>query len=165
MTGAAAPAPHSAHPGEIVSDLARDILAVTGRNLGLVPLPRLRDAIEASWDSRTSYLGVTCPGNPALGQCYPTARVVQWFFPELDIVSGEVQTPSSVECHFWNVRPGADALTHVDLSWDQFPAGSTVRNFELLDRTALGDSRPTLARCRLLLERVLVRLAAEPESA
>ena len=139
------------------------MLAAPGRDLRLVRLSRLKDAIEASWDSRTAYLGATRPGNPALGQCYPTARLVQWFFPEMEIVSGEVLAGAMVEHHFWNVQPRSG--THIDFSWGQFPSGSTVRSFEVLDRTAFGDSPPTIARCQLLLERVLARLAAEPESA
>jgi hypothetical protein len=92
--------------------------------------------------------------------------VVQWFFPEFDIVAGKVETGTGIECHFWNLRryPGG-TLSHIDLSWDQFPAGSIVQNFKVLDRTMLGDSPPTIARCQLLLERVLARLAAEQESA
>jgi hypothetical protein len=124
-------------------------------------LTRLAAALEKSWDSRTAYLGATRPGNPAFGQCYPTARVVQWFFPETEIASGQIDTGSSLEAHFWNVEPSADGLVHIDLSWQQFPPGSAVREFELLDRTALGDSPPTIARCQLLLERVLTLLALE----
>jgi len=37
-----------------------------------VDLIALREALEASWDARTSYGGVWEEGNPALGQCYPT---------------------------------------------------------------------------------------------
>jgi hypothetical protein len=39
-----------------------------------VDLIALREALEASWSARTSYGGVWEEGNPALGQCYPTAR-------------------------------------------------------------------------------------------
>ncbi|HEX8213940.1 MAG TPA: hypothetical protein VF582_00545 [Allosphingosinicella sp.] len=165
MTGGAASAPEAAPHDAIVSPEAREMLAVPARDLRLVPLSRLTRALEASWDSRTAYLGAASPGNAALGQCYPTARVVQWFFPELEIVRGEVDTGSSVECHFWNIGRDSGILAHVDLSWAQFPAASVVRSFEVLDRTALDDSQPTIARCRLLLDRVLVRLAAEQESA
>jgi hypothetical protein len=124
-------------------------------------LTRLAAALEKSWDSRTAYLDAARPGNPAFGQCYPTARVVQWFFPETEIASGKVDTGSSIEAHFWNVEPTADGLAHIDLSWQQVPPGSTVTEFHLLDRTALGDSPPTVARCRLLLERVRMLLAQE----
>ncbi|MBC7546228.1 hypothetical protein H7171_00605 [Candidatus Saccharibacteria bacterium] len=40
---------------------------------------KIREALEASWDEKTSYLAVKQEGNPALGQCYPTSRVVQHF--------------------------------------------------------------------------------------
>ena len=42
-----------------------------------VALASLAIALEASWDHLTAYRGVVCAGNPALGQCYPTSRVVQ----------------------------------------------------------------------------------------
>lgn len=130
--------------------------AGSGRSDRVAPA-RLARALEASWDARTAYRGITQAGNPAFGQCYPTARVVQWFHPEYDVAKGEVWTGTRVEQHFWNVR-GADAQV-LDLSWQQFPAGSVVRDFVLLDRTAFGDSAATVARCALLLERVLAQLA------
>ncbi|HEX8535308.1 MAG TPA: hypothetical protein VF662_14175 [Allosphingosinicella sp.] len=126
--------------------------------LPCVSLPRLRAALEASWDSRTAYLGASEAGNPALGQCYPTSRVVQWFFPRFEIASGEVDTGRGVEWHFWNVDPSAEPPVHVDLTWQQFGAGAKVTQFKLLDRLQLGDSPPTVERCRLLLERVLIQL-------
>lgn len=124
-----------------------------------VSLARLKSALEASWDGRTAYLGAHEAGNPALGQCYPTARVVQWFFPRLEIASGEVNTGSATEWHLWNIDPEGDPPNHVDLTWQQFGPGSRVTQFRILDREALGDSPPTIERCRLLLERVLARLA------
>lgn len=53
-------------------------------------LLKIREALEASWDEKTSYLAVKQEGNPALGQCYPTSRVVQHFFPETEIIKGKV---------------------------------------------------------------------------
>ena len=53
---------------------------------------RLREVLEASWDSETSYGGAMKQGNPAYGQCYSTARGVQYFFPETEIAEGEVWT-------------------------------------------------------------------------
>jgi hypothetical protein len=123
-----------------------------------VDLASLAAALEACWDHRTAYRGITQPGNPAFGQCYPTARVVQWFYPEVEILCGDVWTGSSIECHFWNSRGGADEAEWIDLSWKQFPASSIVKRFEVLDRTTLGDSPATLERCGLLLERVLAHL-------
>ena len=121
-------------------------------------LPQLRLALEASWDCRTAYLEAYQPGNAALGQCYPTSRVVQWFFPQLEIASGDVDTGSTLEAHFWNVDVAANPVQHIDLTWTQFAAGSKVTRFRLLDRNALNDSPPTVMRCRLLLERVLTTL-------
>lgn len=125
-------------------------------------LPRLAVALEASWDHRTAYLGVTRPGNPAFGQCYPTTRVVQFFYPEVEIACGDVWTGSGTECHFWNVRGSGPGAEWIDLSWQQFPPGSAVQRFSLLDRRTLGDSPPTVERCALLLRRVLAYLGDSP---
>jgi hypothetical protein len=125
-----------------------------------VALDRLACAIEASWAPDTAYLGVAEPGNPALGQCYPTSRVVQWFHPEFEIARGAVWTGVRAECHFWNVHGADDQAEWIDLSWKQFPPGSVVEACELLDRKALGDSPAAIARCERLLRRVLDQLAA-----
>jgi hypothetical protein len=50
----------------------------------------LREALTASWDKRTAYLEVERMGNPALGQCYPTSRTVQHYYPETEIIKGKV---------------------------------------------------------------------------
>jgi hypothetical protein len=113
---------------------------------------------EASWDRSTAYLEAFEPGNAALGQCYPTARVVQWFFPRFEIARGRVNTGSSIEAHFWNVDPRAAPPEHVDLTWSQFPATSKVVDYELLDSHLLGDSLPTTLRCQVLLDRIMARL-------
>ncbi|PTS73351.1 hypothetical protein DBR17_18470 [Sphingomonas sp. HMWF008] len=128
-----------------------------------VDLPVLARALEASWDHLTSYQGATRPGNPAYGQCYPTSRVVQWFYPEYEIAKGEVWTGVSVEQHFWNMRGTGERADWIDLSWAQFPAGSVVRHFELLDRNSLGDSERARERCALLLQRVLSYLGNNPK--
>jgi hypothetical protein len=125
-------------------------------------LPRLTAAVATSWDRRTAYGGVWQPGNPALGQCYPTSRVVQFFYPETEIACGEVWTGSATECHFWNVRGSGGEAEWIDLTWQQFPPGSVVRHFKLLDRHRPGDSPRTLERCALLLQRVLSHLADRP---
>ena len=120
---------------------------------------RLREALESAWDSRTSYRHVTAPGNASLGQCYPTARIVQHYFPESEIVQGLVATTTAEEVHFWNLFPGE---VHVDLTWQQFAAGSSVRSWTVRDRETLGDSRETRERCALLLSRVQEHLAQWP---
>lgn len=120
-----------------------------------IDLLKLREALEASWDAKTSYLGVSQKGNPALGQCYPTSWVVQYFFPEAEIVKGEVDTGKGIEIHFWNVLLSDGSLYHIDLSWQQFPHGSKVTGFKVLDRNKLGDSDATIERCQLLKHRVL----------
>ena len=115
---------------------------------------RLREALEASWDRLTAYEAVEKVGNPALGQCYPTAWVVQHYYPATEIIRGKVWTGEREEIHFWNGLPVGDKWYHIDFSWDQFPAGSVVREFVALDRHDLGDSVGTLERCALLLKRV-----------
>ena len=121
---------------------------------------QVREALEASWDEHTSYLAVSDPTNPALGQCYPTSRVMQHFFPEMDIVRGVVWTGYREETHFWNILVGEDATYHIDLSWQQFPKGSVVRSYEVLDRHDLGDGEEMRRRCDLLLRRVTRHLEA-----
>jgi hypothetical protein len=85
--------------------------------------------------------------------------VVQCFYPEYEIACGDVWTGTSAECHFWNIRGSGSGAEWIDLSWKQFPPGSAVRSFRLLDRTQLGDSPPTVERCELLLRRVRAHLA------
>src|SRR5262245_16639492 len=115
---------------------------------------RLREALEASWDRETAYQGMEQAGNPALGQCYPTSRVVQHFFPDTEIIKGVVRTCKGDEFHFWNGLRSGEDWYHIDLSWQQFPEGSSVSEFTVLDREQLGDSDATIERCALLLRRV-----------
>lgn len=141
------------------NDLARYLLGEPRQAARHVDISHLITAIEASWDHRTAWQGNIRAGNPAFGQCYPTARVVQWFYPAFEIACGDVWTGKSVECHFWNLRGVSDELEQIDLSWKQFSAGSTVQEFKILDRATLGDSAATIERCDLLLQRVLLHLA------
>ena len=134
------------------------------RDVSNIDLLRLREALEASWDAETSYGGTVKLGNPAYGQCYPTARVVQHFFPETEIAEGEVWTGHGVEAHYWNVLDHAGTLFHIDPTWQQFPAGSSVRSFRIRDRTTLGDSQETIRRVEILLLRVTTRLNAGSHS-
>jgi hypothetical protein len=120
---------------------------------------RLREAIEKSWQRDTANLKVEESGNPALGQCYPTSRVVQHYFPETEIAEGEVLTPGGPEKHFWNVIRTRDGYLHIDFTWQQFPSGSSIRNWKIRDRRTLNDSPPTVKRVELLLSRVRRNLA------
>lgn len=119
-----------------------------------VPMTRLREALEASWKPDTAYLQVFEQGNPALGQCYPTARLVQYYFPKTEIVEGQVWTGKSVGKHFWNILIINGDEYHIDYSWQQFPHGSSVRNYKVRDRDTLGDSEETIHRVELLKSRV-----------
>jgi hypothetical protein len=131
---------------------------VNSADLPCISLPQLQSALEASWSPSTAYGGAFEPGNPALGQCYPTARVVQFFFPRFDIAAGDVDTGSAIEAHFWNIDRASKPAEHVDLTWQQFPDPSRKLGFRVLDRHRFGDSPQTVLRCRALLQRVLVQL-------
>jgi hypothetical protein len=126
---------------------------------------RLRDALAASWDRQTAYLGVEEIGNPALGQCYPTSWTVQHYYPETEIIKGKVWTGKSLEVHFWNGLLVGDDWYHIDLSWQQFPAGSIVQEFAVIKRQELNDSEATRLRCALLLGRVDGHLNARADVA
>ena len=115
---------------------------------------RLREALAASWDKRTAYLEVELVGNPALGKCYPTSRVVQRYYPETEIIKGKVWTGETADVHFWNGLRVGDDWYHIDLSWQQFPAGSVIQEFSILERQELNDSQATMQRCELLFKRV-----------
>jgi hypothetical protein len=119
-----------------------------------IDMTQLREALEASWDEKTSYRAVSKKGNPALGQCYPTSRIIQFFFPEIEIVEGEVWTGRDTEKHFWNVLQVNESVLHIDLTWQQFPHGSMVRSWKIRDRQTLGDSQQTIDRVNLLHDRV-----------
>ena len=117
-------------------------------------MPSLREALTASWDKRTAYLGVAENGNPALGQCYPTSRVVQHYCPATEIIRGKVWTGKTLEVHFWNGLRVGEELHHIDLTWQQFPPGSVTQEFRVIERGELNDSEATKMRCALLLKRV-----------
>jgi len=119
-----------------------------------IDMIQLREALENSWDTKTSYLGVFEENNVALGQCYPTSRVVQLFYPDIEIVEGEVWTGKNTEKHFWNLIVSKGIEYHLDLTWSQFPNGSTVRGWRIRDRDTLNDSDSTIARVELLDSRV-----------
>ena len=114
----------------------------------------LRRALEASWQPDTAYHHAEQAGNPALGQCYVTARVIQHYFPLTEIVEGEVITSTGTEKHFWNVFDIQGSLVHLDLTWQQFPQGSQVKSWRIRSRNTFNDSEPTIQRVERLLQRV-----------
>ncbi len=124
-------------------------------------LKDLRSALESSWDSQTSYRGISKAGSPAYGQCYPTARVVQYYLPQTEILQGSVWTGASEETHFWNGMKVDSDWQHIDLTRDQFPAGSFIQKFSVLERRDIVDSESTQKRFALLLQRVRVLLSAQ----
>ena len=115
---------------------------------------QLREALEASWNEKTSYEGGFDPGNPSQGQCYPTARVVQFYFPKGEIAEGEVWTGEKLEKHFWVLFECDGVECPVDFTWEQFPKGSVVKSWKIRDRKTLGDGRETKARVGILRRRV-----------
>ena len=119
-----------------------------------INLDQIREALEASWDEKTSYQMALREGNPAFGQCYPTSRVIQFFFPEVEIVEGEIWTGKRTEKHFWNLLLTDGVERHIDLTWQQFPDGTEVKNWKVRERESLGDSQETVDRVALLFERV-----------
>jgi hypothetical protein len=127
---------------------------MTKSSLLKTDMVNLREAFEASWDFRTANQRVSEAGNPALGQCYPTSRVVQILFPETEIVEGQVRTGKGIEKHFWNVLVSDGITYHIDFTWQQFPSGSSVKSYKVRDRNTLGDSPRTIERVELLLKRV-----------
>lgn len=118
-----------------------------------VEMHRIREALEASWGQDTAYEHAYEKGNPALGQCYPTSRVVQHYFPETKIARGFILTGKSEEMHFWNILDIGGTVYHIDLSWRQFPPGSSVVRWTLLSEDD-PDSEATMKRIETLLERV-----------
>lgn len=119
-----------------------------------VDMLALRRAIEASWQPDTAYKFVSQPGNPALGQCYVTARVVQHYFPDAELAEGEISTPKGTEWHFWNVFTVGGQQIHLDLTWQQFPHDSWVKSWKIRPRDSYNDSPPTRERFEKLLKRV-----------
>jgi hypothetical protein len=88
----------------------------------------LREALTASWDKRTAYLEVEEGGNPALGQCYPTSRTVQHYYPLTEIIKGKVWTGKTIEVHFWNGIPVGEEWYHIDLTCSSFRLGQLSKN-------------------------------------
>ncbi len=69
----------------------------------------------------------------------------------MEVAEGEVRTGHEVERHFWNVLDHGLTLLHIDLSWQQFPTGSSVRAYAIRDRSTFADSRETIKRVEILL--------------
>lgn len=122
----------------------------------LSTLSRIESAVRASWGPDTrdpDEPGSWEPRNPARGQCFVTAAVLQ------DLLGGEMVIGQSkaggqwLGCHYWNRFAGLD----VDLTREQFAPGETVSSGRVVGR------RPgPFARCQeqyeTLRARVLDRL-------
>ena len=79
---------------------------------------------------------------------------MQRYYPETEIIKGKVWTGETADVHFWNGLRVGDDWYHIDLSWQQFPAGSVIQEFSILERQELNDSQATMQRCELLFKRV-----------
>ncbi|MFO0862101.1 MAG: hypothetical protein U0516_00005 [Candidatus Saccharibacteria bacterium] len=115
---------------------------------------KLRSAIESSWRPDTAYQFIEEEGNPALGQCYVTSLVIQYFFPECEIIKGEVNTDHGIEKHYWNMVMVNGEKVHIDLTWRQFPLGSTIKSWQLKNRGEFNDDKQLVERFEKLLTRV-----------
>lgn len=120
----------------------------------IVDLSWLGRALEHAWQPDTAYQEVVVEGNPAYGQCYPTARLVQLLLPEAELVHGWVRTGDRLDEHYWNQLSGHRPID-IDLTWQQFGYGAEVVECKILDRSFLNDSAATLRRCDLLHTRML----------
>lgn len=120
---------------------------------------KVREALENSWRPDTAYNEVAEEGNPSKGQCYPTSRVLQSYFPELIVVKGKVDTGNGIEGHFWNMYESGEVMHHIDFTWQQFPRGSKVLQFRKLKAEELEDSDHTIWRCETLKDRCAEYLA------
>lgn len=114
---------------------------------------QVRQAIEASWGADTAYKNISEPDNPSKGNCYASSRVLQYFFPELDIAKGIVWTGQASEKHYWNVLMNNGQYYHIDLTWQQFPHGSIVEEYVICNRRSFADNTATKQRVAILLER------------
>ncbi len=76
----------------------------------------------------------------------------------MEIVKGKVWNGHKEETHFWNILSVNDSSYHIDLTWQQFPHGSYVKSYVILDRTKLNDGPETVKRCGILRKRVEARL-------
>lgn len=115
---------------------------------------KLRRAIELSWTKDTAYKYVFEEGNPSKGQCYVTSWLLQQFYPELEIYEGQVKTGVATEKHFWTVLKKNGNEFVIDLTWQQFPAGSEIISKKHRDRDTLDDTEETIKRREILLNRV-----------
>ena len=76
------------------------------------------------------------------------------YYPATEIVKGIVGARGSDEVHFWNGLLVGDDWYHLDLSWQQFPAGSVITEFRSWTAIIWGQRRYRSTMRSLLLRRV-----------
>jgi hypothetical protein len=114
-----------------------------------------RAAIERSWSSTTTF----CPEgweehDPAWGQCGVTAVLL------VDLFGGELRRGQAVlpdgtsTTHYWAVLDGVDT----DLTWRQFPVGTTLAAIEPIDRDVILANRWMIGRFEELRDAVTASL-------
>lgn len=111
-------------------------------------LLKIREALEKAWCKETSCSPEEwSEQNPAWGQCAVSALVVR-DFEGGSIRRGIVTLPNGTEMsHYWNNMMGVD----VDLTWRQFPIGTTLGEVETRSAGILLDNESTKKRYLLLM--------------
>lgn len=114
----------------------------------------LRAVLESAWCAKTSYYPLGYVGDIATGQCAVTALAVQHFLGG-DIMTGVALVPYygkvyGREKHFWNKINDID----VDLTWRQFPRGTTLVRIKKRDRKSLLSNKNLKKRYTLLLKKI-----------
>jgi|tagenome__1003787_1003787.scaffolds.fasta_scaffold19323099_2 hypothetical protein len=121
----------------------------------------LRTALERAWTATTTY----CPEDwdehdPAWGQCAVTSVLLAEAFGG-ELLQGTADLPSGQRtAHYWN---RIDSI-HVDLTWRQFPVGTTLTDVAAAARTTLIANRWMESRYQELRHNVELELAAMPSS-
>ena len=107
-------------------------------------IEEIQKKLAQSWCKETCYEPQQdnwSPENPAQGQCFVTALIVQ------DLLGGEIIKAKSSNgvSHYWNVVND----TEIDLTRSQFPDSETFTKKEIINRNQLKENN----RYQLLKER------------
>lgn len=106
----------------------------------------LRERLERGWSIDTTYCPESYVGaDPAHGQCAVTSVLVQEHLGG-ELVRGWADVDGRAVRHYWNRIGGLD----VDLTWRQFPAGTSLRDAEVTTFEVLVANRWMLERLERL---------------
>jgi len=126
-------------------------------------LTTFRTALERAWTATTTY----CPEgwydqDPAWGQCAVTSVLIAETFGG-ELLQGRALPPSGIRTsHYWNRIDGVP----VDLTWRQFPVGTTLSEERAATRATLIANRWMEARYEELrsnVEREVARMVPPPQ--